>query len=123
MKRPLFLLLVVIALVAQACSGDTISATNCDEIVDETMELFQRLIDDVDGELGDLTVADISADDRELPSLEAFAEDAATIDQLAEELGCAPTDVRAGVEARIGELSATTDLGRFIIDALRSGGL
>ena len=117
------MLLVVLALVVPACSGDDISATTCDEIVDETMELFQRLIDDVDEEFGGSTVADFPVDDGELPSLEAFEEDAATIDQLAADLYCSPTDVRAGVEARIGELSSSTDLGRFIIDAFRSGGL
>ena len=80
MKKSLTLIVLVVALVVSACSGDDISASTCDEVVDETMELFQRLIDDVDEEFGELTVADFLASQGELPSIETFEEDAATIE-------------------------------------------
>jgi len=56
--RRLIPLLVTLALVGAACSSDSqeITADSCRDVVDETMELFQRLIDDVDAEFGEMTV-------------------------------------------------------------------
>ena len=114
---------VLVAFLVSACSSGGISASNCDEIVDETMELFQRLIDDVDAEFEDMTVTEFMATEGDLPSLSRFEEDAQTIDDLAAELGCTQTQISEDVIARSGELTAETDLGRFIIDALRVGGI
>lgn len=111
------------AIVAAGCSSNDVSATTCDEVVDETMELFQNLIDDVDREFVDLTVADFMATEGDLPSLAAFEEDAQQIDEIAAELGCTQSQISEAVGERVGELTATTDLGRFLIDALRSGGI
>jgi hypothetical protein len=113
---------VALAVLASSCGGG-ISADTCDEVVDVTMDLIQRLIDDIDGEFGDLTVTEFLASGEDLPSVSHFGEDAARIDEIAAELGCDPSAIAAGVDARIGELTATTDLGRFLIDAFRSGGL
>lgn len=113
--------LLLIAL--SACGGSGVSASTCEEIVDETMALFQRLIDDVDAQFADLTVDEFLATADELPSLESFEKDADRIDEIAAELGCTQSEISAAVAARIGELHATTDAGRFIISALRSGGL
>lgn len=88
-----------------------------------TMDLFQQLIDDVDAEFGELTVQEFVAAGVDLPSLERFRADADQIDALAADLGCTQSQITADVEARIGELEASTDLGRFIIDAIRVGGL
>lgn len=124
MKRfRLFIPTLLVALVAVGCSSDDVSASTCDDIVDETMELLQSLIDDVDQEFVDLTVADFMATEGDLPSLAAFEEDAQQIDEIAAELGCTQTQISNGVDERVGELTATTDLGRFLIDALRSGGI
>ncbi len=118
----ILVVLVAFGLFATAC-GDSISATNCDELADETMELFQRLIDDVDSEFEDMSVADFLATNGELPSVERFEEDAAAIDVLASELGCTQSEIGAAVQDRVGELTAESDLGRFLIDAIRIGGL
>lgn len=118
----LLVLLVAISLFAAAC-GNSISASNCDELADETIELFQRLIDDVDAEFDDMTVEDILANERDLPSVERFEEDAAKIDELATELGCTQAQIASAVQNRVGELTAESDLGRFLIDAFRVGGL
>ncbi len=113
--------LLLIAL--SACGGSGVSASTCDEVVDETLALFQRLIDDVDAEFTDLTVEQFLETADDLPSLEDFEEDADRIDEIAADLGCTQSEISADVAARIGELDATTDVGRFIISALRSGGL
>lgn len=120
--RRTLLLLIALLLFATGC-GDSISAENCDELVDETIELFQRLIDDVDAEFDDMSVEDYLATGGELPSIEKFEEDAETIDELAAELGCTQTEIASAVQSRVGELTAESDLGRFLIDAIRAGGL
>jgi hypothetical protein len=115
-------LLVAIAMVVSSCGGG-ISASTCDEVVDETMGLIQRLIDQVDAEAGDRTVQEFLESGDELPSVTDFREDAGRIDEIAADLGCDPAGIASGVDARLGELTATTDLGRFLINAFRSGGL
>jgi len=117
------IVLLACGLLATACGGDSISATNCEELADETIGMFQRLIDDVDDEFGDMTMAEFVASGDELPSVEQFEEDAAKIDELATELGCSPDEMSAEVEQRLDTLTAQSDLGRFLIDAMRAGGL
>ncbi len=121
--RRALVLIVAFGLLASACGGDSISASNCEELADETIELFQRLIDDVDTEFEGMSVEDFVATGGDLPSIERFEQDAATIDELAAELGCTQTDIASAVQNRIGELTAKSDLGRFLIDSIRSGGL
>ncbi len=121
--RRLAALVVAFALVAAACSGGVVAPTNCDEVADETMALFQRLIDDVDSEFGTMTVQEFIATGGDLPSVQAFKDDAATIDDIAAELGCTQSEISAAVSNRVGELTASTDLGRFLIGSIRSGGL
>ncbi len=123
MIRRLLPLLLVLSLVAAACSSTTISASTCDEVADETMALFQRLIDDVDSEFGEMTVQEFIDSGGDLPSIQTFKEDAATIDDIATELGCSQSEISGAVSNRVNELTAETDLGRFLIGAIRSGGL
>ncbi len=120
--RRILVLVFALGLLAGAGS-DSISATNCDELVDETMELFQRLIEDVDSEFEDMSVEDFLATGGELPSVEQFEEDAAKIDELATELGCTQSRIGSAVRERVNELTSKSDLGRFLIDAIRAGGL
>lgn len=115
--------LAAFALLIAACGGDSISATNCEELADETIGMFQRLIDDVDEEFGEMTMEEFVASGDELPSVEEFEEDAATIDELATELDCSPDEMSAEVAQRLDTLTAQSDLGRFLIDAMRAGGL
>jgi hypothetical protein len=122
-KLRILIVLLAFGLLATACGGDSISATNCEELADETIEMFQRLIDDVDSEFGDMTMDEFVASGDELPDVERFEEDAATIDQLATDLDCAPDEMGPAVGERIDELSAQSDLGRFLIDAMRAESL
>ena len=122
MRKALLTLLLMLSLVASACSSG-ISASDCDEVVDVTLDLIQRLIDDVDGEFGEMSVQDFIATGGDLPSIERFTEDASTIDEIAAELGCSQSEITAGVDARVGELTSETELGSFLIRAIRSGGL
>ena len=110
-----------IAVVSTAC-GSGISASNCDELADETLSLVQRLIDDVDAEAGDRSLSDFLASADELPSLDEYRSQSSEIDALAAELGCDADLTRQVLSARAGELTAETDLGRFIIQSIRTGG-
>jgi hypothetical protein len=122
--RKIIPLLLAFALVAAACSsGQEISARNCNEVVDETMELFQRLIDDVDAEFGAMTVEEFIATNGDLPSVDKFTEDAEKINQIGTQLGCSQVAIQQAVLQRVGDLTATTDLGRFLITSIRTGGL
>ncbi len=123
MHRSARFIAAVTLVVVSGCGGSGISASNCDEVADETMTLLQRLIDDVDSEFGDHTVQEFIDTGGELPSVKQFEEDADKIDELAAELGCTQDEISAAVDERVSELIATTDLGRFLIDAIRSGGL
>ncbi|GMQ93619.1 MAG: hypothetical protein BMS9Abin12_1099 [Acidimicrobiia bacterium] len=121
--RRILILLVAFGVLAAACGGGSISADNCDDLADETMQLFQNLIDDVDSEFEDMSVEEFIATGGDLPSIDRFKEDAVTIDELAAELGCTQSEIAAAVQQRLGDLTAESDLGRFLIDSIRSGGL
>lgn len=122
-KASLLITALILAIVAAGCGGDGISASTCDEVVDETVELIQTLIDDVDAEFGEMSVQDFIATGGDLPSIEKFEASAEKIDEIALDLGCTQAEIAAGLDARVGELTASTDLGRFLIDAIRAGGL
>lgn len=112
---------LVFALALSACGGG--QAETCDELADQTIDLMQVLIEDVEKEVGDISVEELIATEGELPSAEAFDDDAAKIDERATELGCTQTEIQTAVTAKAGSLEATTPIGRFIIEAIRSGGL
>ena len=123
--RRLIPLLLGLSLVAAACSSDgqEISADNCRDVVEETLELFQRLIDDVDSEFGEMTVEEFIATGGDLPSVEKFTADAEEINAIGTQLGCSQGEIQVTILQRVDELTASTDLGRFLIDAIRTGGL
>lgn len=116
-------LFLALSLVAAACGGSSISASDCTDITDETLALIQRLVDDVDAEFESMSVEDFVATEGDLPSVERFEQDAATIDDLAAELGCTQQEIGSEVRERLDELTSKSDLGRFIINAIRVGGL
>ena len=122
--RRLLSVVLAFGLLAAACSsGQDISADTCGEVVDETMELFQRLIDDVDEEFGEMTVEEFIATEGDLPSVERFSNDAEKINQIGTQLGCSQGEIQQAVLQRADQLTATTDLGRFLITSIRTGGL
>jgi len=84
---------------------------------------MQELIDDVEKEVGNVSVEELIATGEALPSVEGFEEDAAKIDDRAVELGCTQTEVQNGVAARANQLEANTPIGQFLIEAVRDGGL
>lgn len=112
---------VVLVLALSACGGS--QPETCDEIADATIDLMQDLIDDVEKEVGDMSVEELIATQGDLPSVEQFQEDAAEIDEQALELGCTQTEIQAAVTGKAGSLEASTPIGQFIIEAIRTGGL
>jgi hypothetical protein len=115
---------LAIALVASACGGsDEITASTCDEIVDETVQLFQRLIDEIDAEFADVGIEEFAERADDLESFTQFQEDASEIGALADELGCVDAEMAVGIASQVGSLTSETTVGRFVIDALISDGL
>ena len=95
----------------------------CDEVAEATIDLVQGLIDGVERELGDTTVETLLAGGEILPSVERYEAAAAEIDEHAANLRCTSADIAAGVAARAGELDASSPIGRFIVEAVRTGRL
>jgi hypothetical protein len=120
LKRILVLFVLVLALVLSACGGQP---QTCDEIADVTVDLMQNLIDDVEKEVGDMTIEELLATQGELPSVEEFQEEATEINERAVDLECSQATIEALVADRVSRLKATTPIGQFMIEAIRSGGL
>jgi len=114
-------LVIVLSLLLAACGGG--EAKTCDDIADQTLNLMQDLINDVEAEVGDMTVQELIDTGGDLPSIDQFQEDATKIDERAAELGCTQTEITADIASRVGELEATTPIGTFLIQAIRDGGL
>jgi hypothetical protein len=121
LKRTLILLAVVLALVLSACGGG--EPETCEDIADVTVDLMQDLIDDVEEEVGDMTVEELNATGGDLPSVEKFEKEATKINEQAVELECSQTTIESLVAERVHRLEATTPIGQFMIEAIRSGGL
>jgi len=83
-ERTLILLVIVLSLVLSACGGG--QPETCEDIADVTIDLMQDLIDNVEEEVGDMTVEDLVATQGDLPSVEQFQEEATTINEQALEL-------------------------------------
>ena len=120
LKRTLVLLVLVLALVLSACGGQP---QTCEDIADVTVDLMQDLIDDVEKEVGDMTVEELNATGGDLPSVEHFEEEATKINERAIELECSQATIEGLVAERVHRLEASTPIGQFMIEAIRSGGL
>jgi hypothetical protein len=121
MQRASFVVVVVLALALAACGGG--EPQTCDEVADVTVDLMQELINDVEREVGDMSVEELLATGGSLPSVEGFQDEASAIDEQAAKLGCTQTEIESAVMTRVGGLEADTPIGQFIIEAIRSGGL
>lgn len=122
--KHLVVIVAALALVATACSDS--QPETCDQVADETIELMQDLIDDVEDEFGEESLDEIIARmlaGEELPSVVAFEEKADDLSQRAGELGCTQVQLEEDVASRTDRLEATTPLGEFIIDGIERGGL
>ena len=121
LKRTLILLVLVLSLVLSACGGG--QPETCEDIADVTIDLMQDLIDDVEKEVGDMTVEELNATGGDLPSVEKFEEEATKINERALELQCSQATIESLVAERVNQLEATTPIGQFMVEAIRSGGL
>jgi len=121
LKRILILLVLVLSLVLSSCGGG--QPETCEDIADVTIDLMQDLIDDVEEEVGDMTVEELNATGGDLPSVEKFEGEATKINERAVELSCSQTTIESLVAERVDQLEATTPIGQFMVEAIRSGGL
>ena len=118
----LLIVVLTLALVAAACGGsDEITASNCFEIVDETVELYQTLIDDLDAEFEALTIDEFVAEAQDLELIATFQDDVEMIGDLSDSLGCTDEQIAAGIASQADSLSSKTIVGRLVIDALITG--
>jgi uncharacterized Ntn-hydrolase superfamily protein len=120
LRRTLVFLALVLALVVSACGGQP---QTCDDIADVTVDLMQDLINDVEKEVGDMSVEEFIATQGDLPSVEKYEDEATKINERAVELDCSRATIETLVADRVHRLEASTPIGRFMIDLIRSGGL
>ncbi len=119
--RRLIPVAVAVAVVAAGCAGQP---ETCDEVADETIELMQALIDEVESEVGEMSVQELideTGDD--LPSVAAFERDAERLSDRASELGCTQDQFERAVADRTDRLHATTPIGQFLVSAIKGGGI
>ncbi len=119
MKR-LILLVVAAVVVAAACASQP---ETCDEVADETIELMQALIDEVESEVGEMSVQELLETGDDLPSVAAFERDAERLSNRASELGCTQDQLEVAVADRTDRLQATAPIGQFLVNAIKGGGI
>ncbi len=119
MKR-LIPLVVAAVVVAAACASQP---ETCDEVADETIELMQALIDEVESEVGEMSVQELLETGDDLPSVAAFERDAERLSDRASELGCTQDQLEVAVADRTDRLQATTPIGQFLVSAIKGGGI
>ena len=123
MRKRLAIVVVALGVVATACSSQP---ETCDEAADETIELMQDLIDEVEAEFEDMEIndfLDLMATNEDLPSVVSFQEKAEKLSERMAELGCSEEQLTEAVSARSHQLEATTPLGEFLIWGIENGGL
>ena len=111
---------LILGMVASGCGGE---AATCDELADQTIDLAQELIDDVEDDVGDVGLDELLETGFELPAVDDFEEESQKIDERGTELGCTSDEMQQLVQSRIGRLSADTPIGQLIIDGIASGGI
>ena len=119
--RRLIPVLAAVAVVAAACASQP---ETCDEVADESIELMQALIDEVESEVGEMSVQELideTGDD--LPSVAAFERDAERLSDRASELGCTQDQFDGAVAERTDRLHATTPIGQVLVSAIKGGGI
>ena len=123
MLNRLSIVVVLVSLLATACSSQP---ETCSEVADETIVLMQQLIDEVELEFEEMSIEDFigfMASGEELPSVAAFEERAEDLSVRLGELGCTQDQLEADVADRVDQLEATNEIGQFLLDAIKGGGL
>ncbi len=110
---------VLLAVFLSACSS---GPATCEEVADEFVVVAQDLIDDVEAQLGDQSIDSI-LDGGELPSLDAFTEQADQLRDQGRELECSGELMDALVSERASLLVAETPIGDLIVEFFSSGEL
>lgn len=110
---------VVLLGMLASCGGE---AATCEELADQAVDLIQDLIDEVEAELGDISLEDIT-EETEFPAADRFEAESEKLDERAGELGCTGSQMAQLTGERLGRLEASTPIGRFIVEAFRAGGL
>lgn len=111
---------LILGMVASGCGGE---AATCDELADQTIDLAQDLISDVEDDVGDVGLDELLETGFELPAVDEFEEKSQKIDERGTELGCTSEEMQQLVQSRISRLSADTPIGQLIIDGIASGGI
>lgn len=114
----LLISIVIPVLIAASCGG---GGSRCVEIVNDTVDVFQSLIDRVD-EL-DLSDAAAAGDDFSFPGLADIERRADELQDEADTAGCDDDELKRLLSERIGRLEARTVFGQAVIEGIRQEGL
>ncbi len=123
MPKRLLVLVIALVFVIAACSGGGKQASSCEEIATQTVDLIQELIDEVDSEFESMGLEEFIENGDSLPSIESFRKQSDAIEARSNELGCTTEEITARVAAEVGNLTARTQLGEFVITLLIRGNL
>jgi hypothetical protein len=119
MRKMIGITLAVVLFVA-ACGDDDGSLDSCEAVVDAGIDMVQDMLDTIDG----MTPEEIATQwgSGETPEeLQAVQEAGEALDARAAELGCSEEEMNALVAERVDRLSADSEFGRMIVEAIRGG--
>lgn len=107
---------LVLALASVACGGDA----RCVEIIDEAIDVFQDLINTVDG----LDLAEAASDAQfVIPGIDQIETRADLLQAEAAREGCDDAELRDLLTERVVRLEARTVFGQAVIEGIRQEGL
>jgi len=117
MYKRFLVTLAVFGLVVAACGGGTAS---CEDVADETIDLVQGVIDEVD----QMSPEDLAAMGEEQPEfMNDFEQQSEELRQDAEDAGCTDEQLAELFSERASSLTAESEFGQLFVELFNSGDL
>jgi hypothetical protein len=117
--RKMIVLVAALGLVAVGCGGGDGAAASCAGVVDETMNLVQGVVDEIDNmSVDDIMTMSSTGEDPEF--IADFQTKMEALSQQADELGCTDAELTDLAKDRMDNLTAKTDIGQMMVDNFKN---
>ena len=116
MKRLIAVLLASLMVFAACGDDDSGAASDCDDLVDQGLQLFQDALD----AMGDMSLEDLADSGADTPpALQDLETRGEQLEAEADRLGCSDAELEAGLAARIDEVEATGPIAELILEGIK----